>query len=234
MLRIAICDDELIFANELAKYIYQLEKSVCENLEVDIYNDGQSLCSGLSKGKEYDLVFLDIMMPEVDGIDVGTFIRKEILNNFTQIVYVSSDKTYAMELFKVRPMDFLIKPITMENVESVINTAMEIVNGNKKVLTYSIRGESYRTPIRDICYIISRSRKLIVHTNRAEFEFYGKIDDIEVQLKNCQFVRISKSCLVNFMYIKSIRAERVTMINGEELSVSRDRKDELRKICSMK
>lgn len=233
MLTIAICDDEMVFAEQLKDLIYMVNDDMDEDVTIDIYSESIKLCDSIDNGQEYDMVFLDIAMPGANGIDVGRYIRDVKEDNITQIIYVSSDRSYAMDLFKIRPMDFLIKPVSTGEVEKVIKTAVKLINNSDKLFVFSVRGENYRIPHKDILYICSYSRKIVIYTKDREYEYYGKIDEAIKNLKSDSFVRISKSCIINYMYVKKISAKSVTMINGEELSVSRDRKEELRQICRM-
>ena len=84
----------------------------------------------------YDLIFLDIEFPKMDGIEIGKYIREIKKDNITQIVYVSGRKKYAMALFPVRPLDFIVKPLEDKQLERVIDIYIDImgdeVYGNAK------------------------------------------------------------------------------------------------------
>ena len=110
MLRIGICDDEELITKRLMRILYSLEKNQSENYDIEVYTDSVKLSEKLSAGKRYDLIFLDIMMPVKSGVEVGKIIRNDLKDNITQIVFISSENKYAMDLFEIRPMNFLIKP----------------------------------------------------------------------------------------------------------------------------
>lgn len=231
-IRIAICDDEQCFINELVRRIGPVEQKLGEGTQVEAYTDSIELHKSLIAGEYYDLIFLDIVMPEYDGIAIGKLIRGQLNNNTTQIVYISSESKYAMELFKIRPMDFLIKPITQERVDELLDMAIKLINTNSQVFTCSGNGENYVIPIKDIYYMESSARKIIIHTVSRDYEIYDKLDDIYHRVKKFNFIYIHKSFLVNYLYVRSIRANSLTLDNGKALPISRNRKDEIHKLCN--
>lgn len=105
-------------------------------INTDIFSDGPMLISELSSGVHYDIVILDICMPEKSGIDIGVYIREVMNDNISQIIYISSERQYAMELFKVQPLDFLIKPVEYDNLVNVLNKAVHLLGISNNVLTY--------------------------------------------------------------------------------------------------
>ena len=126
MLRIAVCDDDSEITESIIRFLLPLESKLMDMYRIDEYNDGIELCYDLEHGKKYDLIFLDIMMPGKSGVEVGKLIREVLNDNVTQIVYVSSENSYAMELFQMRPMDFLIKPVTQEKMERIMRIAEKL------------------------------------------------------------------------------------------------------------
>ncbi len=109
-IKIAICDD----INEMCVCIENKVEGILKNksigYEIDIFNSGEELCRMLDEIR-YDLIFLDIEFPKMNGIETGRYIREVKKDNITQIAYVSAKREYAMELFQVRPIDFIVKPL---------------------------------------------------------------------------------------------------------------------------
>jgi DNA-binding LytR/AlgR family response regulator len=107
MFTVAICDDEKCTCSELEKIVLSYAKRHNISISVEIFYSGEGLCAFL-KNHAIDLVFLDIELESMNGVEVGRFLRQGLKNDLTQIVYISSKESYAMELFKVRPMYFLL------------------------------------------------------------------------------------------------------------------------------
>ena len=120
MYKIGICDDDKILCSVLEEQICELSKEMEIKADVEVWYSGESIQNDLKKGIELDLLFLDIELVQKNGIAVGNFIRNEMENMQTHIVYISSKESYAMQLFKVQPLDFLIKPISTENIREVL------------------------------------------------------------------------------------------------------------------
>ena len=106
MYRIAICDDEEIvcsqFEQVLEPYIWE------KKIDLDVFYSGEELIEVLAEGQHFDLIFLDIELCMMNGVEVGKYIRNKLGNENVQIVYISAKRQYAMELFETRPMNFLV------------------------------------------------------------------------------------------------------------------------------
>lgn len=231
MINIAICDDEQSFIDELKYEIYGTEKFFNEEIEIKEYVKAKTLCNELLDGKQFDIIFMDIMMPEIDGIDVGRLIRNKLEDNVTQLVYVSSESRYAMKLFKLQPMDFLIKPVKSQEVLEVMKKAYSCISNGSRTFSFNNKGIVYRIQIRNIIYFEVIKRKIYVHTEQETFEFYGGIEEVYNRLCADDFVFIHRSYLVNLNQVQSFHNNVLIMLNGEELPISRNRRDEVRDRC---
>ena len=103
--------------------------------EIDVFNIGEALCDEMER-TEYDLIFLDIELPKMNGVQIGTYIRETKKNDVVQIAYISSKQGYAMELFDVRPINFLVKPLQEEKVQEVLNAYVKINGGKTDLFRY--------------------------------------------------------------------------------------------------
>ncbi|MFV0343802.1 MAG: LytR/AlgR family response regulator transcription factor [Anaerocolumna sp.] len=126
MLKVAICDDEMYVCSQLENILIELSKVLPKKIEVDVFFSGESLYQFLSDGAYFDMIFLDIELQMLNGVETGKKIRDELHNEITQIVYISGKDSYAMELFEIRPLNFLIKPLQEEKIEEVVKKAIEL------------------------------------------------------------------------------------------------------------
>lgn len=235
MLKVAICDDEKEMIDILTEYVRRAQQEMNIDIYIDEYVESWRLCDRLEAQKaSYDLIILDIMMPEKTGIDVGNLIRNILKDNQTQIAYVSSESKFAMELFNVQPINFFIKPVIYEDVEKVLELTARIVDANRRVFTYvKGKGNYCKKVVGDIMYFESDGRKLTIHTVDGSEEFYGKINDVYDELNAYGFVIIHKSYLVNYIYVDKVYAEYLVMTNGAKLPISRGNKDDLKRLWNM-
>ena len=121
MLRIAICDDDREFCNQIRTYLFHYSLHSEFDIDVKIFTTGEELIKDMESTGAFELIFLDIEFETMNGVEIGRQIRNFSLQDITQIVYVSSKESYAMQLFKVRPMDFLIKPVTKQDISRIMN-----------------------------------------------------------------------------------------------------------------
>lgn len=199
------------------------------NVEFEIVA-GESIQNDLQKGIEQDLLFLDIELVQENGITVGKFIRNEMEDMQTHIVYISSKEGYAMQLFKVQPLDFLIKPVSVEQLKEVLMRSVKQKSRPDAYFEYQKGNSVFRIPIKDIAYFTSMDKKIVIVKKDGEEEFYGKLKNIAENLP-VEFIMIHQSYIINQVYVREYSYETVKMVNGENLNISKPyRKETRRKI----
>ena len=227
VLHVAVCDDEAAACGELEKLIAACGRAHGISIETEIFLNGESLLQAFAKNGMPDLLFLDIRLPDADGIAVGETIRQRLGNYQIPLVYISSMQQYAMGLFKNSPFDFLIKPLTMDKVAPVMERFFQSI-GAEGSFSFQTGKALCRIPYRDILYFQSQGRQVQLITRQGRKTFYGKLSQAEEALPEGLFLRIHKSCLVNFRYVREFSYIQVTMANGDVLSISRPYRKEVR------
>lgn len=217
MFCVAICDDEEVVCQGIESYLepYINDKGIC----VRTFQSGEALYEAISQGESFDLIFLDIELEVLDGIAVGQKIREELCNETVHIVFISGKQKYAMELFALRPLHFLTKPFTKRQVTEVVKKAMDLSVIYKDFFEFQIEQRLHRVRYGEILYFESRVRKIILHTEREAYEFYGKLKDIE-EKNHDRFLRIHQSFMVNLLYVEHYEYNRVILFNGDSLPIS--------------
>lgn len=224
---IAICDDQIEICGQIETFLEKILKEKGIKFDIDTYNNGNKLCEEMKKAT-YDLIFLDIGMSEMCGLETGRFIRDELKDERVQIAYISSKKEHAMKLFEFRPINFLIKPLDEEKVEKVINKYLVIVEQNSHFFEYKIGYDIYRIPISKILYFENNGRKISIVTEDGKIDFYESIENVYKRVKNSRFLYIHKSIIVNYDYVKRISYEEVELLGGKILSISQSRRKDIR------
>ena len=230
---VAICDDEKSIGAELERIIINTLGKMNIKYEIDVYFTGEELCSKMEAGTHYDLIFLDIEFAKnaINGVEVGSLIRNTHSNNITSIVFISWKMKYSMQLFDIRPLNFLIKPLEYEKVEEVLKTFLKLAWTWSGDFTYKIGHDTYKVQIRDIVYLQSDKRKLILHlSNGRTEEFYGTLKEVyQDQLKRFDFIFIHASYVVNYDYIAAAKYNEVVLTDGEtSLPISKPKRPEVR------
>lgn len=225
--KIAICDDEQVICSTLYDKLENLFKIKLTEFEIDCFTSGEELCNEI-KHTDYDLLFLDIELPKMNGVTVGQYIRKTLKNEIIQIVYISSKQGYAMELFEMRPLNFLIKPLSDSKIENVVDKFLQLNKIDTELFNFKIGRNYYKVPFSDILYFYSVGRKINIVTLKKEYEFYGSLDNIYSEVKNKKFLFVHKSFLVNFRHIRKYQYEQLTMSDNKIIPVSQSRRKAVR------
>ncbi|MDO4305029.1 MAG: LytTR family DNA-binding domain-containing protein [Bacillota bacterium] len=233
MYRIHICDDEENTCEQLFLMIEEYGKKQELNFEISVWYNGKTLCDHINSGEKIDLLFLDIELLDSNGIAVGKYIRDSLGDLRTVIVFVSHKSQYAMDLFQIQPLDFLLKPLTYCKVTEVLDIWQRRCLISNQTFEVKVGRNYHKIFFSDIYYLYSNNRKVIVVTNSGELEFYGKLKEI-FQIVPDNFIMIHKSYVVNQDYIKEWSYESVKMFDEKELAISQAyRKDVRAKLIKM-
>ncbi len=230
MFRIAICDDEQVICAQIENIIIKYAAESNERIETQVFYSGEEIEHFLKCGESFDLLFLDIELKMISGIEVGRIIREDMDNQTLQIVYISGKDDYYKDLFESRPMHFLHKPIEPDALIKDIRLAMKLTDKLGGTFAYRKGHEAYRKPVKDILYFESNNREVRMVTTDGEEFFYAKLDDIFDQLAKYHFMYIHKSYIVNYFFIIKFKYEEVTMSNMRVLPISQARRKMTREL----
>ena len=228
-MRILICDDDPVFCDELERDLEQYE--IIHRLEFEILKvfSGEQALDALAQG-DWDVLFMDIEMPTINGVEAGKRVREQLQNYSLKIIYVSSRQEYAMDLFKVDTFDFLIKPVAYEELEAVLDKLQKTLDRNGEMFVYRKKGQAVRCRLEDILYFESWLKKTIIVTRQKKDEFYAPLKDIYEELKDKKFFYCHKSILVNYDRVAEFHYDRLVLDNGKELEISQSKRKEVRRL----
>ena len=221
MYRVGICDDDKILCSLLEEQIQGISAELSVKFEIEVWYSGESLECDLKKGVGLDILFLDIELLQKNGIAIGTFIRDEMKDTDTHIVYISSKQSYAMELFKMQPLEFLVKPISAVRLREVLERSMKRKKYAESCFEYQRGSRIFRVPVKEIVYFMSMDKKILMIKKDGQEEFYGKLKNVMEQLP-AGFLMIHQEYVSEYSY------ESIKMMNGDVLSVSKPYRKEVR------
>lgn len=227
MYRIGICDDDKILCSMLEEQLLGISAELSVKFDIEVWYSGESLENDLKKGIGVDLLFLDIELLQKNGIETGAFIRDEMGDTDMHIVYISAKQGYAMELFKMQPLEFLVKPISAVRLKEVLERSMRRKKRAASCFEYRKGSQVFRIPVNEIFYFMSMDKKILIIKKEGQDEFYGKLKDMMEQLPP-GFLMIHQSYVIHQEYVSEYSYESIKMMNGDVLSVSKPYRKEVR------
>jgi Response regulator of the LytR/AlgR family len=228
MFKLAICDDEKEICTQIEEIILNNHEIFLYDVEVDVFYSCDRLISYIQNDNDLDLIFLDIEMEGLDGLDMGRIIRNNLNNQTLQIVYVSGKESYYKALFDVRPMHFILKPVDKISILNDVKLAMKLCSRFNEVFSYKKSSKTYRVSLKNILYFQSMNREITIVTTSGIDSFYGKLKDVYSQLKEYSFIQIHKSILVNYEHIIEFRYDEVKISNLDYLPISQSKRKRIR------
>lgn len=226
MFSVAICDDDSVFCEQCRDWISDDLKALGVEYQILVYNSIRNITYDIMDGINFDALFLDIEFPkeEDDGVELGVHLRDILKDEYTQIVYVSSVDTYAMQLFQARPVEFLTKPIDLEKLQKAIEKILYLQRINKKTFTYSYGAREHRLQLGNILYFESAGRKINIFCREKKMYTYnGRITDVYETLKESEFFSPHKSFVVNYHAVEQWSRKELILVDGSRIPVSRNR-----------
>ena len=223
MMRIAVCDDVNAICTELESIILDFKIQEGIKLTVDVFYSGETLINYMKPGNNFDLIFLDIEMGEINGVEVGHYIRDELKDFIVKIVYISSKAGYDRQLFDVQPFNFLPKPLDRKKVVSVIKLAIKFLEIENNTFSFESDGQTYRMPVKDIIYFESYGRKMRLISFKDTYEFYGTVNSVMDKLPKSRFFIPERSYIVNYENIARIKKNEIEMCNKTNITISKQR-----------
>lgn len=223
VLRIGICDDEKVIYSEMNKYItfYSEQRKIA--VKTKYYKSGIELLEN-EKIIDLDILFLDIDMPELDGIETAYQLNKFMKN--CKIVMLTSKTERFKEAFKIGAFRFVTKPIEQQEVFDAIDDVRERMIGNKE-LTLFRDGKNYIIQQKDILYVMMDKTSAYIFTEKHDFRSGDPLSWWEQELDERIFVRCHKSYIVNLSKIVDIEKRMIRLVGGEMIPVAKRRKEEL-------
>ena len=218
-MRIAVCDDDQAIREELIQLI---QKQVSD-VDIVRYQSGEEMIS--AKGN-FDIYFLDIEMGSVSGMDLARRIREqeEGVRQRSIIIFVTGYREYMEAAFDVNAFHYLVKPIDEGKFSEVFSRAWKEMSVSseqaKKYIIVKSTGAQKKLLLRNIYYIESGNKKVIIHTTDGTLEVYGKMEELENRLGST-FYRCHRCYLVNMEKISAYSADNIQVINGDNLLLAR-------------
>lgn len=220
MIKVAIIEDEKKHSERLNSCLQHFGKERSKEFSVDIFEDGLNFVSDYHFN--YDIVFFDIELPHMNGMECAFRLRR--LDSNVVIVFVTGMVQYAVKGYEVGAMGFVVKPIEYFSFTLLMDKVIDKIEKDTAQDIFINNGDQgIRISSRDVYYIEVIDHYLVYHTAEGDFRVTGKMANVELQLGDANFFRCSKCYLVNFRHVKEINESEIT-VGKDKLFISRRRK----------
>lgn len=220
MLRIAVVEDDMAYASTIKGYLSRFERENRVELKANFFENGVALVERYQA--VWDIIFMDIEMPLMDGMQAARCIRKT--DTAVVIIFVTNMAGYALRGYEVDAMDFVLKPVTYFAFSLRLKKAVSLAQKRKKnYIILPVQGLNLRVSLDDIYYVEVANHRLQFHTAQGEIAFSGSLKEWEQKLSPYSFARCSSGYLVNLANVTGYRTDTV-LVGEAELMVSRPRR----------
>lgn len=229
MIKIAFCDDEMEVLHQMNELLdrYRVERN--EDITYAAFQSPFELLTEIEKGIRPDILFLDVVMPGQNGMDVAKEIRQYDTN--VKIIFLTSSPEFAVESYTVGAYFYQLKPIWEESFFRLMDSVLSECEKKKKnsLILHSKDGIT-RINLQQLEYCEVLGRKLLFHLeNGAVLEGAGSLDDLAGQLMQySNFFRPHRSFLVNMEYIQNISSRSIKMVNDAEIPIPHGKCSEIK------
>ena len=218
LIKAAVCDDEKIIRDQILRMIGKQQ----EDCHIDCFASGKEL---LEAGKQYDVIFLDIQMEGMNGIETAKAIREQ--DRKVVLIFVTAVKEYVFDAFDVAAFHYLLKPIEEEKFAEVFHNAIWEIEEKATMqdgptLLIQTKGRKLTLRQNDILFVENKGKKVEIHTKKDVIEAYYTMAKLEDQLAD-SFYRCHRGYLVNMAYIIEYGNDIIELSNGERVYMAKEK-----------
>lgn len=221
-MRIGFCDDDSSVLGEFVRFLNEYTSRCDQEITWSAFSSPLELMAAVDRGERYDVLFLDIIMPGENGINIAKEIRQK--DNCVKIVFHTVSEEYAVQSYSVKAYDYLLKPLCQERFVKLMDTLLAECEKeySRSLLLRCKDGITRVEPEKiEFCEVVHRT--LFLHMSNGEvLESIGSLEDLSRQLAvyGC-FLRTHRSYLINLNYIHKISYHCITMSRQTEIPVPR-------------
>ena len=213
---ILICDDLPEERQNLSRMLRNYEATADVELDLETAADGAELLA-MWKPERWDLIFLDIYMPQINGVEAARRLRK--LDDRCEIVFATTSREHGMEGYELHAMDYLTKPFLQQDVDGVMDWFLQKRAEQRRELLLRTQSAEESIPAQSIVYIESRGHTCLIHAADQDISTRKGIDELASELSNA-FFRCHKSFLLNLSHAVQIEEKAFLMDDGSVVPIS--------------
>lgn len=225
VVRVAVCDDDRISIERICEEVRIAFKEAKLEYQIYRFDSGQLFIEDLTCN-EYDLILLDIMMPDVSGLSVAEEVYK--ISGGDNLVFVSNEEKMVYQVLGFRPCGFVRKSDLHEELKKTFRWWYAWFKQRRMIsFTMGRDREEMHLKITDIVLIQANGHNVIIHTKKKQYDAKIGISELGFLLDLREFVRCNRSIICNLKYVLARRDNWLYLIGGEKISVGRKHSKEV-------
>jgi len=221
-MRIAICDDEPLYHKIISEYLqpYLLKNN---DISIQLFSSGNDLLDSYNASNRFDLLFLDVEMPGILGVEAAQIIKN--IDNSVILIFITAYTKYVKDAFCINAFQCLLKPITRELFNEEFERALNCYRKMKFKYQITYNNKTTFLEVKEITYIETFNRHLRLSTLSKSYEYKGNIGMEEKKLADYGFNRCHQGYLVNMRYIYQMENNFFILTNQKKIPISRHSKN---------
>ncbi len=221
---IAIIEDDKEAAARLVKMLDRFGAESGLIMNKRIFGFSTEFLENYKSG--YDIVFMDIVLPDMDGMTAAKKLRES--DKSVVLIFVTNMSQYAINGYEVGAADFIVKPFEYEHFAIKMQRIIGRLNIHDVILPVKTADAVISVAASDLKYVEVRGHELIYHTTHGNYSSYGSLSKVEHRLEEMSFVRCNSYYLVNPRYVESIN-NNAAVVGGDTLNISYAKRKSFRK-----
>lgn len=225
-LKIAICDDIEKDRIQIANMAEDILQDMQVSSSIVGYEDASSLLADIQNGSEFQILLLDVMMDEMDGMELAAELRKR--GNNTNIIFISINREMALYGYEVFAVRYLAKPLEKNKLKEALMYCCETWQEKREILLPTVKGQ-YRTSFSDIQFVEAFDRGTRFYLDGETIECRMKFSEVEAWLPKSTFLLCHRAFMVNLSWVKLIRNYEFILTNEKIVPIGKNRYSQIYK-----
>ena len=223
MIKIAFCDDDMEVLHQMNELLdrYRVERN--EDITYAAFQSPFELLTEIEKGIRPDILFLDVVMPGQNGMDVAKEIRQYDTN--MKIIFLTSSKEFAFDSYEVKALQYLLKPVSPNQLWSIMNDFIALIKNQKEIFVARTSDGFCKITLEDTNYLEAQNKSVLVFPHNGTSieirELFSRCEEIFTLEQG--FFRCHRSYIINLNFVNQFTKNSVTMTDGTTLPISRNR-----------